>query len=308
MEKSLVFEEMNVGDKIGRILIFKAKGNYIFMCEKNEDTQLQLIDKRTKDSYKFGRIGEGPGHVLGSIGIIPYNDDIYVCDVQKLNIIKYNIDSVIYKEKFSAPEMVVSDLGIMPFDIACLKDTTFAVLGVMLGMNRLSIIDKNGHEILRGGSLPSKENENVSDLVHAIGYQGRLTTNVNSSKIAVCTQYAGMLQIYQYENFKIDFIKEHIIFLADYIQNGENFDITKQTRWGYLSIDSNDKYIFALYSGSFQSEDPMYYLGNEIHVFDWDGNPVQKLKTDRNLSHICVSEDTLYGYDDSLEEIVFTPL
>jgi hypothetical protein len=308
LEKSVVFKEMNIGDNFGKIMYFKAKGDYIFACEQNEDTQLQLFNKQTKTSYNFGLIGEGPGRVLGCISILPHNDDIYVCDISKSNIIKYNIDSVVSNGKSCIPEIVVDKLDNFPFDIGYLKDTSFVMLALRLGLDRLAIIDKDGNEIFRGGTLPPKENDKILDLVHAYAYIGRLTTNIKDSRIAICTQYGGILQIYQYENSNVDLVKEQLSFIPAYVQNGENFGVTNQTRWGYISIDSNDKYIFMLYSGFIQRENPLYYLGNEIHVFDWDGNPVQKLKTNRNLSHICVDGDTLYGYDNDIEDIVVVSL
>lgn len=51
LEKSVVFKEMNVGNKLGRVLQLKAKEEYIFVCEKNADTQLQLFNKQTYEIF-----------------------------------------------------------------------------------------------------------------------------------------------------------------------------------------------------------------------------------------------------------------
>ena len=63
-QKEISFEEMNIGDRMGRVLSLKTTADYLFVNERNTETQLQLIDKKTKRSYYFGLVGEGPGRVL----------------------------------------------------------------------------------------------------------------------------------------------------------------------------------------------------------------------------------------------------
>ena len=162
------------------------------------------------------------------------------------------------------------------------------------------------------GTLPPKMNEQISDFVHAFAYWGRLTTNSKENRVAICTNYAGIIQIYDCTKSDAILIKEHSLFLANYEENAGQFAPTPKTRWGYLSLDSNDNYIFALYSGLHQAgnyaEAGAVLRSNRIHVFDWNGNPVCQLLLDRKVKMICVDNFSLYGYDENNEDIVIANL
>ncbi|MDR1201203.1 MAG: TolB-like 6-bladed beta-propeller domain-containing protein, partial [Tannerellaceae bacterium] len=194
-----------------------------------------------------------------------------------------------------------------PIQIDRLKENTFAAISIGgAGLSRFILVDEEEEIRSKEGELPEKESEAISDDAHAFAYWGRITTNPKANKVAIGTNYAGIMQVYDCSTDKAELIKEHNLFLADYKESGGYFDINPQTRWGYLSMDSNDTYIFALYSGLNQVENPdgSFTKSNMIHVFDWDGNPVARLITDKQLSHICVDESTLYGYDTEIGDIV----
>ena len=310
-EKVVEFKEMHIGDSLGRVHLLRTEGDRIIVGETNHETQLQIIDTRTMQNYKFGRTGEGPGYLIAAASFDTYNGNLYVCDISKVNVVKYNIDSVLKKGEYSLSEEVVGKSKMpSPFDIGCLNEDIFAVTAIQLGMSRFALIDKKGNEIMKCGSLPPKPQEDISDMIHSFAYYGRLTINKKMLRIAVCTFYSGIMQVYQYNGSDVKLIKEHIGFLADYVLNGGSFGVTDQTRWGYVSMDSNDSHIFALYSGRVQNESPngTFLLGTAIHVFDWNGNPVQKITFDRQLSQICVTDNLLYGYDVDKEDIVIADI
>lgn len=61
----------------------------------------------------------------------------------------------------------------------------------------------------------------------------------------------------------------------------------------YISIAASDKYVYGLYSG--QQESAKNYSPNcakTIHVFDYSGNPVQKIELDQNIMQITYDEET----------------
>jgi len=70
-----------------------------------------------------------------------------------------------------------------------------------------------------------------------------------------------------------------------------------------FSINSCNKYIYALYSGNHQvgSKDASEFSSsNKIHVFDWNGN----LLLDKRVNKICVDDEYIYGYDDEFGDIL----
>ncbi len=61
----------------------------------------------------------------------------------------------------------------------------------------------------------------------------------------------------------------------------------------YISIAASDKYVYGLYSG--EVENARNYApdcAKTIHVFDYSGNPVQKIELDQNIIQITYDEET----------------
>ncbi|MDR1338842.1 MAG: TolB-like 6-bladed beta-propeller domain-containing protein [Prevotellaceae bacterium] len=298
---------MNVGENLGKVVNLKLSDKYLIVGERNLETQIQLIDRETKENYLFGRTGEGPGRLLQGFEVIPNDNHIEVYDVQKRTLFDFDIDSVIKLHEDAQPEVLIEKIPMLLLSMARLNEQTHVATGMMSELKRFALMDGNGEIVSMAGDLPEKKEERISDFVHAFACWGRLTTNRKESKVAACTNYAGIIQVYDCKTSEVKLIGEHNLFYADYDENNGNFSVTQGTRWGYLSIDSNDKYIFALYSGLYQmgTPDGAYTRSGVIHVFDWECNPVCKLVSDRKLQHICIDNDlNLYGYDTEEGDIV----
>ena len=128
---------------------------------------------------------------------------------------------------------------------------------------------------------------------------GEIISNPKQNKVAISSLYAGMIQVYDCSGEAVKLIGEHHLFPADYNETNGNFAVNPQSRWGYLSIASNSDYIFALYSGLNQVENPdgSFATANIIHVFDWNAKPLARLLADRRVDNLCADETTLYGHD-----------
>lgn len=301
-EKNIILEDMNLKEQLGSVFFIKSLDNYLAVTGKNiDETQVQLIDKQTKAGYTFGQAGNGPGRFLQAYSIIPVDYERFaVFDVQKRMLFDCNTDSVVRSGSDYFPEILIKEIPTFPTSFDRLSDSVYVALGLTNGLKRFTLLNKNGEIISSEGSLPEKKDEQTSDFVHAFAYYGKLTANPEECKIAVCTNYAGIIQFYDCKTKDVRLIKEHNSFLADYTESDGSFIPTAETRWGYLSIDSNSKYVFALYSGLNQSEnsDGSFSRSNTVHVYDWEGNPVCKLSSDRKLTMICVDDTHLYGYGD----------
>jgi hypothetical protein len=306
-EKNIILENMNLEKQLGIVFSMKSIDNYLVVTEKNIDTQIQMIDKKTKASYLFGETGEGPGRFLQAYNIIPINRKCFgIYDVQKRTLLSFNIDSIIRLNSDYLPEVLIKEIPSLPMAVDRFSDSVYVSLGLMSELKRFTLLNKKGEVISMEGILPKKKHEHISDFVHAFAYYGKLTTNPKESKIAICTNYAGIIQFYDCKTKNIRLIKEHNAFLADYTERDGNFAPTLRTRLGYLSIDSNEKYVFALYSGMNQVEnsDGAFFYSNTVHVYDWEGNPVCKLLLDNKVKIICVDNTHLYGYSDEYENIM----
>jgi hypothetical protein len=309
VKKNIHFTEMNVAKELGTVVSIKSINGYIAVIERNTETQAQLIDKKTKESYLFGQTGEGPGRFLQSSCIISLGaDSVGIYDSNKFKVFGCNTDSIIKLKSNYLPEVLIEKVPSFPTTIDRLNDKEYVALGLTGGLKRFIRLNKNGEIISAEGTLPVKEQEQISDMVHAFAYWGRLATNTTENKVAICTNYAGIIQIYDCKSEKAELVKEHNLFFADYAEQNGNFAVTPHTRWGYLSMDSNGKYIFALYSGLYQmgnhNEQGAFLKSNRIHVFDWNGNPVCQLIADSKITMLCVDSQNIYGYNNETGDIL----
>lgn len=105
------------------------------------------------------------------------------------------------------------------------------------------------------------------------------------------------------------------------LKGNNNFTITTATGNTYLSkkyldehdpivyycdLECTDKYIYALFVNQKLSEWQRIAHPTEIHVFDWNGNAIYKLKTKETLLNIDIDETEQKIYGLATEEQVFT--
>ncbi len=68
------------------------------------------------------------------------------------------------------------------------------------------------------------------------------------------------------------------------LEKGFSVEENKKTKYAYLSITSNKKYIYSLYSGG----DAEKTTSNRIFVFNWDGKFIKEMTLDREISNIYI--------------------
>ena len=122
------------------------------------------------------------------------------------------------------------------------------------------------------------------------------TTNPGKKRLALIYQDIPTLRVYCLEIGKTIFEKNIAKSTLDkeFIANG--LINNNETEKYYFQIRSTSDLIFGLYWGKSFSEIEQSFYGSagfypEIHVFDWDGNPVMKLELDRPIFSFDVTPD-----------------
>ncbi len=54
-------------------------------------------------------------------------------------------------------------------------------------------------------------------------------------------------------------------------------------------------FVYALYSGKYQKSDIEFYKENIVHVFNWDGNRVNTIELDKDVTRIASTEEYLFA-------------
>ncbi|MDR3268145.1 MAG: hypothetical protein LBT83_03660 [Tannerella sp.] len=113
---------MNIDESLGAVISMKAMNHYLIVSERNMDTQVQLIDTKTKTGYLFGLTGDGPGRILQSADIIPIDDKhIGIYDIQKRTLFDFHTDSVLKLNRRCQPEVLIKEILSFPMSVGHLN-------------------------------------------------------------------------------------------------------------------------------------------------------------------------------------------
>ncbi len=101
------------------------------------------------------------------------------------------------------------------------------------------------------------------------------------------------------------------------LQGPEKFDLefktynnvwfeNEKTRVAFVGGTATNEYIYLVYSGK-NFSDENAFKGNHVFVYDWNMNPIKKIKLDKEVYQICISDDdkTIYSYDEESKYIVY---
>lgn len=150
-------------------------------------------------------------------------------------------------------------------------------------LDAFTLIDSSTHE--KFYSFIGKE---TIDSLKASIYRV-LAVSPSKSSVASVMSQGGALEIYRISRDSIyrTFVRNY--FPVDYIYSeGREFpEINRDIQYGFRWVTSTDDYIYASYCDSKEVQP----LVTTIGVWDWDGNPVKKIKTDRNIWNMATSPD-----------------
>lgn len=129
------------------------------------------------------------------------------------------------------------------------------------------------------------------------------------SKIILASRYKDQIKIYDLnskkgitmvgpENLELSFLP---------IKAGSRYlsQPTEKTYYTFRSGFATNKYIYLLYYG--KTDDSKSHIdGDIIFIYDWNGNPINKLKLDRMIQGFAVSKDDedIYAFDGTKKMIV----
>ncbi|MEG0518446.1 MAG: BF3164 family lipoprotein [Bacteroidales bacterium] len=264
---------------------------------------LKIINTKGELLLKFGDIGRGPGE-FNQITSIDYNQTdscfrVGVYDQGYKNYIEINENNAYNKLWESTLELdVVHRINNSQFICSALYDST-----------ALYLLDNAGQVIDKSLLFPPKP-DGIPLLAHSMACSGILAVAKNAAWFARSVVYDGGIDLFKIEGNKIIHKWRFSNFDMNYGIIKKYYNVptpNENTKRGYLSICMGEDKIFALYSGRLVTA-ANSSEGNEIHVFDYDGNHVAKLISNKPLTQIAVSADQtkLFGINKQQEgEIMF---
>ena len=303
----------NVHEMLGQATQIYASRDYFIVRNNSVDnTKLLAIDLETKQNpIYFGATGAGPLELANAGPMVVDSVSVRIYDAGGSKLLNYQLDN--FAHGSPAVDRIFRTKGRGGvISLASLSDSVYVVSGIF-PEGRLCLINQDGEIISWVGDYPMPPDVSVEVPFHVLGiaYQSKICRKPGGSRVALAARYGGIVQIFDIDVFngtavEIKRINTFFPTFSTWDFDGTpNFRSTEDTKWGYLSVASSDKYIFALYSGKYQRQGESFNTSNQIHVFDWDGNPHCLINLDTDGSFIAVNKDKLFlltsdpdnGYD-----------
>ena len=301
---SLKGKLLSIGDKIGQVHSLEAVDDYLIFTDYQEESQYTILKPDLSYCFYFGRKGQGPREMPQSSGVkMIRNGHLILSDGYRLY--RHSLDSLYHSidHPIPSPKSDKIDTHVWVSD---LTDSLFIATGTFPNGKRFKIFDNKGTPLAYIGDYPLDEKIDLPFYVIGSAYVSMMTSHPTSNRFAVGTNYGGMLDVMEWN--ASDYTLNRIGGVCEFkpqvssksYQGTPNFVPNEKTRWGYLNMDSDANYIYALYSGRFQIKGTRYWWGNTIHVFDWNGTPVCQIKLDKDVRDIAVMKNKLYAlYEDA---------
>ncbi|MBQ4162649.1 MAG: hypothetical protein IJD84_07205 [Parabacteroides sp.] len=278
--------------------------NCIVKENSRSESLIDLIFFKRDSIIPFAKLGNGPNEfIMPRIIQTNKENDVEIYDIHKKQLVTQKLSG----------EIVCSQ-NIKYQSLSLIKVNEGFVLSGNIGdrnfeNKRYTLLDKDGEYIDSFGFFPDDQIDCPYD-IKMFAYQGWMVYNSELNRFASVSFSGSILEIYQLQNNPSLIRKYHDLYPMyrnKSIAKTKGIQYTEENIIGYVDIYSTNKYIFTLYSGSQlnkKNNEEMHHAmtSQNILVFDWNGDCVCRLISDKPLFNICVSEDNkrliALGWDD----------
>ncbi len=263
-----------------------------------DDSLLYVMDLHAIENYchqfrypsmeyvtSFGKRGKAPGELLDSENIrIDKFSNCYILDANNNQIVCFNLDR---QRVIKLDKRLIRSL-----DFCFYNDSAFVVPDYS-GTCRYHLTNNQGDIISSGGKIPlSKRDRNIPDVAYAQAWRPFLDYNRSNDVLAIASQLGEVIELYNLKDGKL--IKAIKGKQGEPVsQYHEGYAIPCGIM-GYSDIFVGEKFVYALFWGhSFEDikrEVVTVEGGDQIRVFNLNGNPVRCYKLDRYVTGFCVDE------------------
>lgn len=236
-------------------------------------------------------------------------DSIWALDANKMQITRWRISP-------SARTATREEAIDLDKELVRALDFQFTDSGLVipdyLGEHRFREVDRTGHPVRSGGSIPTEqEGSETSRPALAQAWRSFIDLDAGKRLLVMASQLGEVVEIYH-----LDGDSNRVV----YGPHGEpEFRVSEGYGvptgiMGFSDVQITGRYIYAVFHGrSFREINACYDRGIKpedggrfIYVFDFDGRPVRKYTLDRAIYGIDVheAEGVIYATDVNREEAV----
>lgn len=248
----------------------------------------------------FGQSGEGPGEYRSAWQVQrePRDSrDVWVYDFTLLRMtrLRFGRDPVPQVQEV----VNLNAAGGVFMHPVWLTDTTLVVSGIfpLRPDGRLLLANRSGGVVRMVGRAPPHPGAAaVPTTVLQHAYEGPVTVSPDRSRFAVGTRQGDRLELFAADGTQIAEVTGSTGFLPRFEVNaraeGVSMAVGDDLRGGYVDLASTRDRIYALFSGVLLRDAPdNVFFGREVHVFDWSGRMLARLRLDEPGLGIAVTPD-----------------
>ena len=241
--------------------------------------------------YSFAKKGNGPGEFIRVDDIrLNAEGECWTLDSNQslISCFQYNSPNSLFK-------VVELDTGLVrTLDFVFYEDSLFIVPDYT-GTCRFNILSSTGKILESHGQIPVKEKDaNISDVAYGQAWRSYMSYNSDNGILAMAAQLGEVIELYSLPSGKL------ITVISG--KNGEpKFEYIQGNMipsgiMGYSDIFVGKENIYAIFEGhSFKdiiNKTVTKEGGNQIYVFDLQGNPVKTYILDRYITGFSIDEET----------------
>lgn len=249
-----------------------------------------------KTEATYGRKGRGPGEFqvlelnrsIDNKGILWLNDPV----LKKVE--KFKIDSFLVTDNYTPTKkfLLSPELNIV-YNAEPVNDTL--IVGTSTnGKGRIFFLNPEKNKFRYKDHFPKVE-RNFTEKQKGYIYYNWIATKPDKTKIVSALYHIGQIDILDLSGNVLQSMTLGNAESPKMFSDSESKIISDGTTFFYKDIFASDKFIYVLFDGDKNKDDELRYA-DEIHVFDWEGNPVYLYTLDVPISFFTVDEENKIFY------------
>jgi hypothetical protein len=242
--------------------------------------------------------GDQKGQVLSIANILPASqkNNCWLYDITSGKLLRLDISKAIRDSAYRGEEEIILNEATKRAKSPCrINDSLFAACSYTTDQYRFftfnsqsTIINKTGNLPARHEDWPDENKESKFNILASI-YTANMVKHPEKDLFMVAYNKTDRLELYEKGALKKvtrgpDVFDPVITFGKE--ENIITVNETEETLYSYTSLCATSKYVYALYSG----KGDYNTCSKKLLVFDWEGNPVKTIETDKSICFFTVRE------------------
>ncbi|MGD8866835.1 MAG: hypothetical protein PVI01_04380 [Gemmatimonadales bacterium] len=306
-----VLRELGGADSFGTLVeVHVTVDGHIGLADRTPvggNERLLLVDETNGDIlWRAGPFGEGPGDIGDTLSIFdPPGADGQVSLYDNLNR-RISVFAVAEGDVHAVTTLNYEDGGPVT-QAAWLSEDEVVVSGRFEDhWLRFLSVDRSTRTLTETGRVGTAPAGDVSGPEARFLNWTTMTVSPDRQKVALAFLYPSRVVLIDTSTRRYTEVETPISIEPRILSDGVSVrpDIRGGARLSYVDVASTSEYVYALFSGTPR---PRWGFGQQVHVFNWDGELVGALRLAERVNHFAVSATTnqVYGIRYDPDSVLF---